>query len=437
MAIKRSIGAAAIYAKAAPTKAFFISVLVRDLKIKDAIIELVDNAIDASRTLTKAAFQKIVVEVSFGSRNFCIKDNSAGISIETARDYAFRFGRASGAPKTPGSVGEFGVGMKRALFKLGRHFIVESRTKEDWFKITVDVDAWEKLNEEDPKAWSFKFDFAKRNPTPTETGTTITVTKLYSYALEDFATGNFGSRLSLDLKEKHAQALASGLQIEVNGSGIIAEHATLQAAAGLAPIFHEKTLTVDGKKVQVRLLAGVGEPKLTDAGWYIIERADKTQKTGWDSELEGSKTPRPHWQFRRFRGFVFFDSKASDVLPWNTTKTSLDVEAPAYRRVLNDMTTALHEVIEFLNAVDEEGADGPLETMIKDARAVQLEQVEPNRNFRWSKSGAAPKDKQAVISYRRPATLVGEVRERLGATTNREVGEKTFEFYVESEGLDG
>ena len=55
-----------------------------------------------------------------------------------------------------------------------------------------------------------------------------------------------------------------------------------------------------------------------------IEQAEKTEKTGWNAALEDDqKTPRVHWQFRLFRGYLFFDSDAQDALPWNTTKTGL------------------------------------------------------------------------------------------------------------------
>ena len=75
---------------------------------------------------------------------FEIKDNCGGFSIDTAKRYAFRFGRPEDAPKGNGTVGRFGIGMKRSLFKIGKNFIVESQSKQDAFKVEVDVDDWSK-----------------------------------------------------------------------------------------------------------------------------------------------------------------------------------------------------------------------------------------------------------------------------------------------------
>jgi len=433
----------ALFAEASPTKRFFISVLVKDLLLMDAIVELVDNVVDAART-GKSPLRKIRVEINYDKDRFEIRDNASGISIATAENYAFRFGRAIGAPKTPRSVGEFGVGMKRALFKMGRLFVVESRTVKDWFKLPVDVDVWEALPETDPNAWKFKFEFARKNPTA-KIGTVITVKRLYDYTVQDFTSGNFETRLADRLKETHAESLGAGLKIVVNKTPVTAEKAALQVSKELRPIHKSMAVMIDRKKIDVDLWAGTGEPRLVDAGWYIycngrlIERADKSQKTGWNTELDGSRTPKPHWQFRRFRGYVFFESAHADVLPWNTTKTNLDVEAPVYRRVLNDMTTALHSVIEFLNAVDEEASaeDRPLSSILDTAKMAELADIKRNSNFTWKKRGTSSSPKFATITYKRPAELVELVRERLDVGKNSQIGERTFDYYVEAEGIDG
>ena len=39
--------------KASPTKEFFVNMLVRDILLKQAIIELIDNSIDGARSIRK------------------------------------------------------------------------------------------------------------------------------------------------------------------------------------------------------------------------------------------------------------------------------------------------------------------------------------------------------------------------------------------------
>ena len=54
---------------------------------------------------------------------------------------------------TPGSVGVFGVGMKRAIFKMGASFSVRSDTEDAHFLIEQDIDEWKKTSE-----WLFRFE---------------------------------------------------------------------------------------------------------------------------------------------------------------------------------------------------------------------------------------------------------------------------------------
>lgn len=44
--------------KANPTREFFVNMLVRDILLKQAIIELIDNSIDGARTIKKDNIKK-------------------------------------------------------------------------------------------------------------------------------------------------------------------------------------------------------------------------------------------------------------------------------------------------------------------------------------------------------------------------------------------
>ena len=128
---------------AEPTKEFFIEMLVRDIALTRAIIDLVDNSVDgARRKRPKGQYGGLWIEITANEREFEAKDNCGGIPLETARRYAFRFGRPDGMKATPHSVGQFGVGMKRALFKLGARFRVVSSTANEQFEIDQDVEEW-------------------------------------------------------------------------------------------------------------------------------------------------------------------------------------------------------------------------------------------------------------------------------------------------------
>lgn len=147
---------------AMPTKELFIAMLTRDVALIPAIIDLADNCTDGARRVKgDKSWSGLEVTIDANADKFSISDNCGGIEVETARNYAFRFGRAAGAGSTKGEVGRFGVGMKRGLFKLGRQFRIHSTTKKTQFDVSINVEKWAN----DP-TWEFEFD-----ETPIENGT--------------------------------------------------------------------------------------------------------------------------------------------------------------------------------------------------------------------------------------------------------------------------
>lgn len=81
-------------AKASPTKAFFVQMLVKDVSLESAILDLVDNCIDgATRLRGDGSYAGLWVKVTVNRDEFVIDDNCGGIDVDLAKNYAFRFGR--------------------------------------------------------------------------------------------------------------------------------------------------------------------------------------------------------------------------------------------------------------------------------------------------------------------------------------------------------
>ena len=162
---------------ASPTKEFFIYMITRDIQTNAAIVELVDNAIDGAKRLRKDGnYEGLKIEVTFDKDRFIIKDNCGGIDIETATKYAFKFGRPTERENQQGYyTGIFGIGMKRALFKLGRKFKIISTTSTEHFVVDIDVDDWIKKEE-----WQFDmYDIQENQEYPEEQwGTEIVIEEL-------------------------------------------------------------------------------------------------------------------------------------------------------------------------------------------------------------------------------------------------------------------
>ena len=189
-----------------PTRTLFVEMLTRDIQLDRAVLDLVDNSIDGAkrlRPLPNQDFEGLEIKIALDGDRFEIHDNCGGIGIDTARHYAFRFGRAKGMTATPGSVGQFGVGMKRALFKFGHNFEVISQTVEDRFELRVDVDAWEQ--EEGP--WRFSFDDSGTGLKTVieETGTHIVVTPLRHDARAQFGSSTFRNSLGRQIETAQQQ----------------------------------------------------------------------------------------------------------------------------------------------------------------------------------------------------------------------------------------
>src|SRR5271157_733499 len=126
-----------------PEKGFFIWMLTRDIDLQDAILDLLDNCVDgAIRVRSKAmadkdSFEGFWAHVTFHENKFVIEDNCGGIPWKIAQEYAFCMGRPEEVKTKPGTIGVVGIGMKRAIFKMGREGYVHSSHKDDSFMVTI------------------------------------------------------------------------------------------------------------------------------------------------------------------------------------------------------------------------------------------------------------------------------------------------------------
>ena len=123
-----------IGAKTEPSKQFFVDMLTRDISLYDAILDLIDNSLDGVARLTQSAsdpdYTDRYVYIEFDESQFSISDNCGGIPYQVALDSAFAMGRPNDKPDDNGlpAIGVYGIGMKRAIFKIGRSAKIISRS---------------------------------------------------------------------------------------------------------------------------------------------------------------------------------------------------------------------------------------------------------------------------------------------------------------------
>ena len=436
---------------ASPTKDFFISILGRDITLIDSVKDLVDNCVDGARRIRpNNDYTGLSVSIEISPSHFLIVDNCGGIPVEIARDYAFRFGRPANAPTTDGSIGQFGVGMKRALFKIGDQFEIKSKSATSSFSLTVDVNLWKKrFDEKGREVWELEFDEVNEQETnpSSDLGTTLQVTRLHPTIATEFGTAVFTNRLAAGLQEAHEQSMERGLEIEVNDIQLHHRMATLLSSPEIKSLRISKTFPADpnnglSANVQLTIYAGVSDSDFGSSGWHVIcngrqiLKSDKTSLTGWDTATEEVTTPKAHNQFARFRGFAVFESVDAKALPWNTSKSGIDVESRVFQWAKSEMVSALRQVIDFLNKLDAEiGSESVrLKSALNRAVPTKLSAIQESSVFRFpSEDEPQSTPKTLRMTFERPTDEVEFAREFFGVTSAKRAAERAFEYFIERE----
>ena len=253
--------------EAEPERALFVDMLTRDIELIPAIMDLLDNSIDGARAHTDEQTPpgEFWVELHVAADAFEVRDNCGGIDLDVARQYAFRFGRPSEYRGTKRSVGQFGVGMKRALFKIGDTFSIESRAATTRFAMTVDVRKW--VADKSP-IWAFQMSESERDYDSKAhgRGTIVKVTDLHASVKEDLSDGAFLSLLREQIRFRHQGALAEGIGIRLNGEKLDGLSKELLSGPNFQPINRSFVVKSDQGDVAVRIIAGITTLERRDIG---------------------------------------------------------------------------------------------------------------------------------------------------------------------------
>lgn len=427
--------------------------ITRDISIKDAILDLIDNSIDGANKINANDYSSFKIELIINEKEFIIKDNCGGFSLEIAQKYAFRFGRPDDAPKTGGSIGRFGVGMKRALFKIGQNFLVESKSNGDHFNINVDVAEWKnkkrQITTDDEGSseiddWSFNFLYVTgEDSNLTNHGTYIKVNDLNEDVSKSFESSSFLNELADDIERLLNFSIEKGLKIILNDKPLQRKGIVLFNEES-KPYYFETTFN----EVKVRIVAGlsyVGEPHTS--GWYIycndrlVLEADRTNISGWGT----SSIPQWHVDFVMFKGLVFMDSEETINLPLTTTKKGIDATSIVYRKTLFYMIEAMNSVLSFLKDVRKLGNEandyrkllGEQEDKISvtNLKSNSFENVRKFVSPKIDVEFIATKNEFIRISFNAPRKLAESARCHSGSKSFKDLGEYIFNYYLKMEEL--
>ncbi|MCA3632243.1 MAG: ATP-binding protein [Methylobacterium sp.] len=350
-----------------PTKRFFVSMLTRDIELNDALLDLVDNCIDGAMRQRKGhlseaePFKGFKASLNFSSTHFSISDNCGGIPNEYIED-AFSLGRPN--IKKDGdlpTIGMYGIGMKRAIFKIGTKANVKSNS-EDGFSEVSYSESWL-----DPENDEWDLPIIRSAASEDTRGVSIEVTKLKPDIGSQFANAAFINTLKSELAEHFGYLMQKGFQIEVNSESIRPKTLFLFTAAHsdetqIRPFDFEATHQDVSVKVTIGLFRGLAKeieiddetesPKDKDAAGIsvicndrVILIGDQSIKTGWGD----GTVPRYHPQFRAIAGLIIFSSNNAEKLPISTTKRGLDAGSDVYLLARKAAMEGLKTFTDFTN----------------------------------------------------------------------------------------
>lgn len=444
-------------ANANPSKTFFITMLTRDIDLADCVLDLLDNSVDgishaAVRTGTpldeNSPFAGKRVDLTLNKDLFSIVDRSGGIPLDVAQEYAFRFGRPDEAPELhDGSIGLYGIGMKRAIFKMGNIVSLKTSTGDNAFDMNLNVKDWRgdpqtQENEDGVEVldWSFELTNVETNGTAVPVGTSITITELYEGVWRQFDNPTYVASVRRMIARDYAFILNRGLEVYLNGERIHGIMPTFRESADIAPFKHVE----ESNGVRIEITVGLADAPPADVsatarnaksdtyGWYIVcndrvvVTADKSSDTVW-----GIK-PVPTWhpQFSGFMGVARFESDDPKLLPWKTTKRDVEASNEFYQRALPVMIRATKKIIDYTNARRAEAKR--LSKIERAAPATPVSRIAASAPARLPKITMTD---LVSIEYDKEGDRVRAVAEALGLIgySPAEVGVRTFEYYYDRE----
>lgn len=349
-----------------PTKRFFVSMLTRDIDLADALLDLIDNCVDGATRQLKGkvdkahAYDGFEAELRLSSKSFDISDNCGGIPEDAIED-AFLLGRPKlNKDKNLPTIGMYGIGMKRAIFKIGKEAVVESYADDGAHAVTYD----EEWLRPDNEKWDLPIEKIKNRKTK---GVTIIVPTLKPEIARQFGNEQFQNTLRNKISEHFGYLMQKGFVVRVNGQKV--PQRTLQLYTsdiskkfGIRPYDFE----ADEDGVNIRVTVGFFRPLASiedvdeaaerpigseQAGISVIcnDRVvlenDTSLRTGWGD----GAVPKFHPQFRGIAGFIIFSTNSPEKLPISTTKRELEVGADIFLHARQACMEGLRECTAFTN----------------------------------------------------------------------------------------
>ena len=426
---------------AEPTKTLFISILTHDVDPLDCILDLIDNSIDS---YTRNGYSdKRQIKLKIGKQSFEIFDSCGGIDKETLEKEVFKFGVDEIKRDKP-TLGLYGIGMKRALFKMGKKIYLETDDGSTHSVVNLDIDAW-KTNEK----WEMEFKYEDSSLNGNLPYTNIKVNSLYPRISETFHLESFVNDLKKKVEITYSRFITKGIAIDVNEKSLEPFPLEVRYDDNFKPARH----TEEYDDVKIDIICGISpgpgkrtEYKVGRRGWNVfcndrlILVDDQSEETGWTGR--DGQLLKYHPIFNDFTGFVFLSSNNPANLPLNTSKTGLNTGSHIYAYVLDKMISTAKPVTKYLSKKystqksESDAVDEDIQSTAQDqpeSTNVSVSDLVTDTKFTAPAQQTPP---LTTISYKKPKSLVEKVKGHTKIWSNKDVGIETFDYYVEIEGIE-
>jgi hypothetical protein len=433
-----------IFASANPEKRLFVHLITRDISLGDAILDLIDNSINAAlqpladNLKTADDYERFLadkqrkpttdIELTVSSARILVYDSAPGISAKAAENDVFRFGRAEGGHEND-RLSVYGIGLKRAMFKCGNRIDMVSDHRDGGFELKLNVRTWEGKPQE---RWGF--DITTRSPATGAVGTRILITELYDDMVRRIGDGLFLTELRDQISRTYSFFIGRIVNIKLNGEQVKAESFEIGSNFAVEK-FTKGTVSCN---IKAGIAATTGDTfRDRNSGWFVfcngrtVLFADKSNVTGWGAGLAIFQP-----KHRPFLGTVFFVSPDPEALPWTTTKGSINEESNVWQEAKREMVKVGHVITGFLDRrYSEDGAGiAPSELASASGKGVSVLTAAAStqtREFRFPKTvrprtiriqyEAKVVDMQTIEAYLRRPGMGGS-----------EVGRYTFNWFLKN-----
>ena len=372
------------------------------------------------------------IAISFDEEKVTVRDTAGGIPAEIAEHHVFKFGRTEGGV-TRDRLSVYGIGLKRAIFKIGQQIDIKSDHIDGGFNLDLDVARWAA---DASQPWTFPI--TKRDPASAETcGTTIIISKLTEDVKRRLNDGVFRGHLKNAIARTYAFYMAKFVTILIDGEEV--DPVPLDVGRNRAA----EAIQVNGVSCYITAGIGVsqgGQFRDSSSGWFVfcngrvVISADKSSLTGWSNPGAGLPIFQP--KHRPFIGTVFFVSDDPERLPWTTTKSGINEDSAVWQTAKRHMVSIGRGVVSFL---DGRYTDEGTEVATADLREVAQERVSVLSSSVDEKLAFNPpkivKPKNVKIQYYAQIADVAKIESylRRPSMSAAEIGRYTFLYYLRNE----